>query len=54
MNTEYIAAGDALRYLKQTSPFQEDWEKITDRVAVLFQKYNPGFDVQAFREYVNR
>ena len=50
---DVIAVGDALRYLKQTSPFQEDWDRITGQlVAVL--KQNPGFDEQRFRDYVER
>ena len=51
---DYIEVGDALRFLKKTSPFQEDWDRITDKVVMLFQKNNPGFDKQRFRDYIDR
>ena len=50
---DFIAVGDALRYLKQTSPFQEDWERITGQVVAVL-KQNPRFDEQRFRDYVER
>ncbi len=51
---DYTAIGDALRYLKKTSPFQEDWNKIIHRFVVIFQQDNPRFDASRFWDYVER
>lgn len=51
---DYIVVADALRYLKKTSPFQEDWDKITAKLVQVFQQHNPGFDATRFQEYVER
>lgn len=50
---DYIAIADALRSLKKTSPFQEDWEKITQQLVAVLH-HNPGFDERRFRDYVER
>ncbi len=51
---DYRAVAAALKYLKSTSPYPADWDRIVEMLGQVFQHDNPRFDWNRFLKAVNQ